>query len=294
MTSPRDRDPKAELRRTLRRTRPDLESQLAQSAEIHRHLREWLAGHPARTIACYAALPGEPSLLELLADFPDRRWVLPRVNGETMHFHVTDPASLSAGSFGILEPPAGSPACPVGEIDLFLCPGMAFTTDGIRLGRGKGYYDRALEHANPESTKVGVCFREQVVPELPADAHDLPMQFLATPEGICSAKQSPDPADTRKSFIRSIGCLMGLLALASIAVEGFLFLVFLGNFSMKDPTHLLILLLGCLGPLLSLASLILLFARPYRKHLWLAVVAMACIVGFFRALSLPGARGIIH
>ena len=66
--------------------------------------------------------------------------------------------------------------------------GMAFTTGGVRLGRGKGFYDRALEHANPESPKAGVCFREQVVPGLPADPHDLPMHFLATPDGIASCR----------------------------------------------------------------------------------------------------------
>ena len=161
-----------------------MESQLAQSAEIRRHLREWLAGQPARTIAAFAALPGEPMLLELIAEFPERRWVLPRVDGETMRFHFADPAALVAGSYGIQEPPKDSPVCPTGEIDLFLCPGMAFTPGGIRLGRGKGYYDRALAHANLESTKVGVCFREQVVPQLPADAHDVPMHFLATPDRI--------------------------------------------------------------------------------------------------------------
>ncbi len=161
-----------------------MDSQLAQSADIRRHLREWLAARPARTIAAFASLPGEPMLLELLADFPDRRWVLPRVDGDTMQFHLADPARLAAGSFGILEPPVDSPVCPTGEIDLFLCPGMAFTTSGIRLGRGKGYYDRALEAANAGSTKVGVCFRGQILPALPSDPHDIPVRFLATPDGI--------------------------------------------------------------------------------------------------------------
>jgi len=122
-------------------------------------------------------------LLELLTAFPDRRWVLPRVDGETMRFHLADAATLAAGSFGIQEPPADSPVCPTAEIDLFLCPGMAFTTAGIRLGRGKGYYDRALEAANAKSSRVGVCFREQIRSALPADPHDVPMDYLATPEG---------------------------------------------------------------------------------------------------------------
>lgn len=94
--------------------------------------------------------------------------------------------------------------------------------------------------------------------------------------------------------MRSIGGLLGLLALASFVAGGFLILVFFGNFRMNHPTHLLILLLGCLGPLVSLAASVLLVARPNPKHLWLAVVAVACVAGFFWAFSLPGARGIIH
>lgn len=147
-------------------------------------MREWLAAYPARTIAAFAALPGEPLLLPLLADFPERRWVLPRVDGETMHFHFADPASLTTGRFGIQEPPTDAPVCPTGEIDLFLCPGMAFSIQGVRLGRGKGYYDRALTGAMQGALKVGVCFSEQFMAELPSEPHDLPMQFLATPDGM--------------------------------------------------------------------------------------------------------------
>jgi 5-formyltetrahydrofolate cyclo-ligase len=185
VTSPRD--PKAELRRTLRRSRPGIESQLAQSADLRRHLRDWLADHPARTIAAFAALPGEPLLLPLLADLPDRRWLLPRVDGDALRFHLAQPAELSAGAFGILEPPSAAPPCPPGEIELFLCPGMAFTATGHRLGRGKGFYDRALAAA-PAALRAGVCFREQLVPDLPAEPHDQPMHFLATPDGVSDCR----------------------------------------------------------------------------------------------------------
>jgi 5-formyltetrahydrofolate cyclo-ligase len=181
VTSPRD--PKAELRRALRRSRPGIESQLAQSADIRRHLRDWLADHPARTIAAFAALPGEPLLLPLLADFPDRRWILPRVDGDTMRFHLARPAALVAGTFGIPEPPAEAPVCRLEDIELFLCPGMAFTAAGGRLGRGKGYYDRSLAAA-PAALRAGVCFREQIVPGLPVEPHDQPMHFLVTPDAV--------------------------------------------------------------------------------------------------------------
>lgn len=186
MTSPRDLS-KPALRRLLRASRPDEESQRSQSAAIRRHLRAWLEGRTGSVAAAFSAIPGEPQILPLLGDLPDLRWVLPRIEGGLLAFHHTDAASVAAyppGAFGIAEPPAESPQCPLGEIGIFLCPGMAFAPDGARLGRGKGYYDRALEHAAADAVRVGVCFREQVLERLPAEAHDLPMQFLATPEGI--------------------------------------------------------------------------------------------------------------
>jgi 5-formyltetrahydrofolate cyclo-ligase len=175
-------DPKAALRRVLRQSRPDPASQRVQSAELRQVLGDWLGRQPARTIAAFAALPGEPDLLPLLADLPGRHWLLPRVEGEGLGFYASQGVGLESGSFGIGEPPAGSSRSPVDGIDLILCPGMAFSRDGVRLGRGKGFYDRAL--AGTEAVRVGVCFREQVLPALPADAHDQPMHFLATPEGV--------------------------------------------------------------------------------------------------------------
>lgn len=141
-------------------------------------------------IASFSAIVGEPLLLPLIADFPDRRWVLPRIEGEALVFHFVEAADLPgimSGSFGIGEPSADSPVCPTEQINLFLCPGMAFTKCGKRLGRGKGFYDRALAAADSEAERVGVCFRDQVLPELPVEIHDLPMHFLATADGVAES-----------------------------------------------------------------------------------------------------------
>jgi 5-formyltetrahydrofolate cyclo-ligase len=70
------------------------------------------------------------------------------------------------------------------EIDVFLCPGLGFTPDGVRMGRGKGFYDRFLTAARADAVRVGVTFASQILPRLPAEPHDLLMQYLATPEGI--------------------------------------------------------------------------------------------------------------
>jgi 5-formyltetrahydrofolate cyclo-ligase len=58
------------------------------------------------------------------------------------------------------------------EIDLILIPGLAFTRKGERLGRGGGYYDRFLARVGLRAVKLGICFKEQLLEELPIESHD--------------------------------------------------------------------------------------------------------------------------
>ncbi len=61
------------------------------------------------------------------------------------------------------------------HFDFILVPGVAFSPNGYRLGRGKGYYDKFLsKHSNLFT--VGVCFREQFYLDIPTEPHDIPMQ----------------------------------------------------------------------------------------------------------------------
>ncbi len=135
----------------------------------------------ARTIAFFSALPDEPATDEVLARWNEtRRVVLPRVEGETMHFYSCRPETLRFGAFGILEP-QGEEECPPERIDLMICPGVAFTEDGRRLGRGKGYYDRYLSQPDLRAYRVGVCYTHQIVEELPVEEHDVKMDLVVYP-----------------------------------------------------------------------------------------------------------------
>jgi 5-formyltetrahydrofolate cyclo-ligase len=62
------------------------------------------------------------------------------------------------------------------EIDLWLIPGLAFSPDGIRLGRGGGYYDRLL--AGTSGTKAGILYECQLMPDIPFESHDICMNIL--------------------------------------------------------------------------------------------------------------------
>lgn len=74
------------------------------------------------------------------------------------------------GPYGI-PAPLGDPVDP-SVIDIVVVPGLAFTRDGQRLGQGGGYYDRYLALIRADCATMGVCFREQIVPSVPAEMHD--------------------------------------------------------------------------------------------------------------------------
>ena len=73
------------------------------------------------------------------------------------------------------------------EIDIILLPGVAFSRDGGRLGRGAGYYDRLLGHKGWRAKKTGICFDCQLVSELPVESHDHPVDCIVTESGRFTA-----------------------------------------------------------------------------------------------------------
>ena len=97
---------------------------------------------------------------------------------------------LVPGPFDILEPPNTNPA-PLNRLDLIVVPGLAFDPRGRRLGRGKGFYDRLLSAAS--GVKCGICFDEQLLPEIPVEPHDVLLDFVATPTRWIDCRGSPTP-----------------------------------------------------------------------------------------------------
>lgn len=140
-------------------------------------------------VLMYHALPDEVDTRGALAALvaQGKTVLLPRVVSDTemtVHRYCSE-ADVSTGSYGILEP-SGAEFANLSMIDVCVVPGMAFTRDGRRLGRGKGYYDRFLRKlaearasANkPMSYKIGVCFPFQLVDDIPTDVTDVGMDEM--------------------------------------------------------------------------------------------------------------------
>lgn len=151
-------------------------------AKICGFLRSVIKG-PLSFVAGFLALQTEPDLSPLFKASA-WQWVFPRVDGENLNFYKLNEQGVSAGQLGVKEPQA-SPEHKIllNDCQMVCVPGVAFDHEGRRLGRGKGYYDRAL--ANYQGTKVGVAYSAQISDSLiPYDSWDIRMSYLVTDKGI--------------------------------------------------------------------------------------------------------------
>lgn len=134
------------------------------------------------SIALYAPLAHEVNLLPLLAEHPRHRYYFPRcLPGRRLSFHLvrTPEEELLPGALGIPAPAEHLPCIRPQELQLILVPGVAFTPDGRRLGYGGGFYDRYLPQC-PQAKLISLAMPEQIVANLPTEAHDLRIPTLLT------------------------------------------------------------------------------------------------------------------
>ena len=114
--------------------------------------------------------------------------VVPKVSWEQRRMLPVEITSLSAGiaptgAHNIREPIAGSPI-PVDMIDLVVVPGLGFSANGYRIGRGMGFYDRFLAQNDFVGASCGLAFEAQVIEDVPVLDHDMPLNMLATEIGL--------------------------------------------------------------------------------------------------------------
>ncbi len=160
-----------------------LRSRSGECAARSLRIRERLLAHPdwvaAGTVALFCPMEGEVELLELLPA-EGKRAIFPAVADSRLEWREVRDASGFARSerFPDLREPSGGAVVSLAEADLVVVPGIAFTRCGKRLGRGGGFYDRALAGLPETVKRMGVCFEFQVLGDLPTEPHDAPLDGL--------------------------------------------------------------------------------------------------------------------
>jgi 5-formyltetrahydrofolate cyclo-ligase len=142
----------------------------------------------AATVMAYVSVRDELRTRRLLDAVlkSDKRLVVPYcVRNELKLFVMESFDELAPGMLGIPEPKVdlrsqADKQIDIAALELIVVPGVAFDRRGGRLGHGKGYYDRMLVRARPDTALVGVSYNCQVFPEIPMQPHDVFMQMVVT------------------------------------------------------------------------------------------------------------------
>lgn len=139
----------------------------------------------ARSVLLYRSIGSELDTDALFAVGWDdgKRVGAPRVSEGRIRTVVVEPeTAFRPGVFDVPEPdgPAAAPDTPW---SLVVVPGIAFDRAGHRLGYGLGYYDAFLAGGAAGAT-VGLAYRQTFVDAVPVEPHDVPVQWVATPDTL--------------------------------------------------------------------------------------------------------------
>ncbi|HEY3964257.1 MAG TPA: 5-formyltetrahydrofolate cyclo-ligase [Planctomycetaceae bacterium] len=173
--------------------------------ELSREICEKFVALPeyttARTVMFYVDVRTEVRTRDYLAIAltHGKKIVVPWCNDrdELELFWLKGMDDLSIGMYKILEPKPelrhlAERQVPVTDLDLVMVPGVAFTRDGARMGHGKGYYDKLLEHARADAPLVALAFECQFFPDIPTQEHDVFMDKIISESAVYEGKGRSD------------------------------------------------------------------------------------------------------
>ncbi|WP_111719166.1 5-formyltetrahydrofolate cyclo-ligase [Homoserinimonas sp. OAct 916] len=177
---------RAELRER-RRNMTALEKDVATDG-LTGHLIELVSGLNARSISCYLPTPNEPNTRPFLnwAQDHDIRVLFPisREDG-LLDWTVGGPGAETDGLFGTPEP-RGDLLGPIAinDVDLIIVPAASVGRDGLRMGWGRGYFDKTLGSMDRRPPVFAVIFDHELVDSVPRELHDQPVDGVVTPGGV--------------------------------------------------------------------------------------------------------------
>jgi 5-formyltetrahydrofolate cyclo-ligase len=185
---------KALLRVDLKKRRDSLSNAEKNWAaeKVFSRVTQMLAWQKAKTVCLYSSFQGELPTPVLIQEAlrAGKKVALPRVAADnvscTLHL-IKDTGSLVVSNLGISEPSPQLPAIDPSAVDLFLVPGIGFDRAGHRLGHGAGFYDRLLAANHNKAFRLGYAYDFQILPAIPSELHDVPVDAIATPSEIITA-----------------------------------------------------------------------------------------------------------
>ncbi|MFU8946235.1 5-formyltetrahydrofolate cyclo-ligase [Mycetocola zhadangensis] len=181
---------KRALRAELRERRQNLTASERDKATIGitNNLIALVTGLSASSVACYLSAPNEPNTRPFLnwALANDVRVLFPisREDG-LLDWTVGESGSEVEGLFGMPEP-IGEPLGPIAinDVDLILVPAAAVSPDGMRMGWGRGFFDKTLGSMEKCPPVYAIVFDNELQDDVPHEKHDQRVNGVVTPSNI--------------------------------------------------------------------------------------------------------------
>jgi 5-formyltetrahydrofolate cyclo-ligase len=172
----------------LRKAIP-IEERIRNSSAIYEHLKKSPHFCNAGSILIYSSIGAEVMTFDAIADMLKigKRVILPYCSKDIHEMGIAEirntDTDLVTGTYQIKEPKDRTRFFK-SDVDLVICPGVAFDVYGVRLGRGKAYYDKFLRELKEKVPIYALAFGCQISPEpLPSDYHDVRMDQIITESG---------------------------------------------------------------------------------------------------------------
>ncbi len=155
----------------------------AEATALQTHISA--LARPGDTVCGYVPVgsePGSVAMLDVLVGAGVLVLLPVARDGQPMQWGAYEPGGLVPAPFGLREPPPPwrEPGA-IGAASVVLVPALAVDRHGNRLGRGAGFYDRALPLADPAARLIAVVRDDELVEEIPAEPHDIAMTHALTP-----------------------------------------------------------------------------------------------------------------
>ncbi len=175
---------KSDLRKSLlnRRLHLSQDEYFDRSNKIQINIVESEIFQEANLIACYLPIKNEVETSYIIKSCFDLKKliVLPKIISNSMVFtlHKVDDTFV-VNKFGIKE--TNNEEISLNDIELFICPCLAYNKSGNRLGYGGGYFDKALSSSGAK--KIGIAFELQNL-SFDSEPHDVPMDYICNENGL--------------------------------------------------------------------------------------------------------------
>ena len=149
---------------------------------------DWADLCQGKLVTCFVSMKTEPPTLPLREKLRGlgKEIALPIMKPGNSLLWGFDGDDLITNCYGIQEPAATD--IDIAQASAILIPALRVGLDGTRLGRGAGYYDRALANVSPNKLggpiRICLVFDDEVDDSVPSESHDAPIDIIVTPNRV--------------------------------------------------------------------------------------------------------------